>query len=63
MIAESLYLQCDSNGNRYVLLEEIIRSAKQEDFYGASNIVLPCPGSSVIFHLSEDLVIISKSSI
>jgi hypothetical protein len=24
MIAESLYLQCDSNGNQYVLLEEIV---------------------------------------
>jgi hypothetical protein len=23
----------------------IIRSAKQDDIYGASNIVLPCPGS------------------
>ncbi len=25
--------------------EDTIRSAKQDDFYGASNIVLPCPGS------------------
>jgi hypothetical protein len=24
MIAESLYLQCDPNGNQYVLLEEIV---------------------------------------
>jgi hypothetical protein len=23
----------------------LIRSGKQDDFYGASNIVLPCPGS------------------
>jgi hypothetical protein len=40
-----------------------IRSAKQDDNYGASNIVLPCPGSWVIFHLVEDVVIILKSSI
>jgi hypothetical protein len=25
--------------------QENIRSAKQDDIYGASNIVLPCPGS------------------
>ncbi len=24
---------------------EYIRSAKQDDIYGASNIILPCPGS------------------
>jgi hypothetical protein len=41
----------------------IIRSAKQDEIYGASNIILPCPGSWVIFHLVEDVVIISKSSI
>jgi hypothetical protein len=41
----------------------IIRSAKQDDIYGASNIVLPCPSSYVIFHLVEDVVIILKSSI
>ncbi len=42
---------------------EGIRSAKQDDNYGASNIVLPCPGSLVIFHLVKDDVIIFKSSI
>ncbi len=30
----------DSKNNK-----EFIRSAKQDDNYGASNIVLPCPGS------------------
>jgi hypothetical protein len=37
-----------------------IRSTKQNDIHGASNIVLPCPGSKVIFHLLEDLNIILK---
>ncbi len=32
-------------GIRGVLYQAIIRSAKQDDIYGASNIVLPCPGS------------------
>jgi hypothetical protein len=41
----------------------LIRSAKQDDVYGASNIVLPCPSSKVIFHLVEDVVIILKSSV
>jgi hypothetical protein len=27
------------------LIKELIRSAKQDDIYGASNIVMPCPGS------------------
>ncbi len=40
-----------------------IRSAKQDDDYGASNIILPCSGSYVIFHLVKDVVIIFKSSI
>jgi hypothetical protein len=40
-----------------------IRSAKQDDNYGASNIVLPCPGSYVIFHLVKDDIITLKSSI
>jgi hypothetical protein len=40
-----------------------IRSAKRDDNYGASNIVLPCPGSKVIFHLVKDVVIILKSYI
>ncbi len=40
-----------------------IRSAKQDDVYGASNILLPCPGSQVIFHFVTDVVIILKSSI
>ncbi len=40
-----------------------IRSAKQDDNYGASNIVMPCPGSQVIFHLVKDVVIIFVSSI
>jgi hypothetical protein len=40
-----------------------IRSAKQDDIYGASNIILPCPGNLVIFHLVKDVVIIFKSSI
>ena len=39
-----------------------IRSSKQNDVYGASNIILPYPGSLLIFHLVEDVVIISKSS-
>jgi hypothetical protein len=39
-----------------------IRSAKQDDIYGASNIVLPCPGSKIIFHLVKDIIIILKSS-
>jgi hypothetical protein len=34
-----------------------IRSIKQDHSYGASNIVLPYPGSYVIFHLLEDLII------
>jgi hypothetical protein len=42
---------------------EDIRSENQDDIYGASNIVLPCPGRYVIFHILEDLVIILKSSI
>jgi hypothetical protein len=41
----------------------IIRSAKRDDYYGASNILLPCPGSKVIFHLVKDVVIILKFSI
>jgi hypothetical protein len=45
------------------LLLEDIRSAKQDDVYGASNILLPCPGSMVIFHLVKDVAIILKSSI
>jgi hypothetical protein len=28
-----------------VVLGACIRSAKQDDTYGASNIILPCPGS------------------
>jgi hypothetical protein len=40
----------------------VIRSAKQDDIYGASNIVLPCPCCLVIFHLVQDVVIILKSS-
>jgi hypothetical protein len=44
-------------------LAAFIRSAKQDDIYGASYIVLPCPGSQVIFHLVKDVVIILKSSI
>jgi hypothetical protein len=40
-----------------------IRSAKQDDNYGASNIILPCPSSLVIFHLVKDVVITFKSSI
>jgi hypothetical protein len=28
-----------------ILSTKDIRSAKQDDIYGASNIVLPCPGS------------------
>jgi hypothetical protein len=40
-----------------------IRSAKQDDNYGASNTILPCHGSWVIFHLVKDVVIIFKSSI
>jgi hypothetical protein len=40
-----------------------IRSAKQDDIYGASNIILPCPSNQVIFHLVKDVVIILKSSI
>jgi hypothetical protein len=27
------------------ILSPLIRSAKQDDNYGASNIILPCPGS------------------
>ncbi len=38
----------------------LIRSAKQDDIYGASNIVLPCPCSQVIFHLVKDVDIILK---
>ncbi len=38
-INEGEYYKC-SDGQR-----EDIRSAKQDDIYGASNIVLPCPGS------------------
>jgi hypothetical protein len=53
-LANSLY-ECSDTGR--------IRSAKQDEIYGASNIVLPCPGSWVIFHLVEDVVIILKSSI
>jgi hypothetical protein len=45
------------------MLHCIIRSAKQYYIYGASNIVLPCPGSWVIFHLVKDVVIIFESSI
>jgi hypothetical protein len=40
-----------------------IRSAKQDEIYGASNVILPCPSSLVIFHLVKDVVIILKSSI
>jgi hypothetical protein len=46
-----------------ILKQRCIRSAKQDNIYGASNIILPCPDSSVIFHLVEDVVIILKSSI
>jgi hypothetical protein len=40
-----------------------IRSAKQDDIYETSNIILPCPGSVVIFYLVKDVIIILKSSI
>jgi hypothetical protein len=40
-----------------------IKRAKQNDIYGASNMALPCPGSWVIFHLVEDVVIILTSFI
>jgi hypothetical protein len=32
-------------GARAIGFDAFIRSAKQDDNYGASNIVLPCPGS------------------
>jgi hypothetical protein len=44
------------------IFECFIRRAKQDDNYGASNIVLPCPGSYIIFHLVIDVVIILKFS-
>jgi hypothetical protein len=36
--------QCQAS-NKVAGILENIRSAKQDDDYGASNIVLPCPGS------------------
>ncbi len=33
------------NNTAYCRSGAAIRSAKQDDIYGASNIVLPCPGS------------------
>jgi hypothetical protein len=54
----------------WVLVQRTLKSCslissevQKDDIYGASNIVLPCPGSYVIFHLVEDVVIILKSSI
>jgi hypothetical protein len=35
----------NGNGNATEMAAAIIRSAKQDDIYGASNIVLPCPSS------------------
>ncbi len=48
--------------NEYKQLKlDVIRSAKQDDIYGAPSIVLPCPSSKVIFHLVKVVVIILKS--
>jgi hypothetical protein len=53
----------DYGSLKHWIREASIRSAKQDDNYGASNIVLPCLGSWVIFHLVKDVEIMFKSSI
>ncbi len=46
-LVAAVVITCVANGETTgcVWCPRLIRSAKQDDIYGASNIILPCPGS------------------